>query len=253
MSGSGDAIKVTDKALREIMTALDKEINLLAASLNTSDGDLVNDKFNLKTLTDIRRQTIEFVRRQSPKLIEAFSEKLPDIVQDVLDAYPELGRFAPRIMDDLERTFLESAREMNATLQEEVADELTVAMRRSIVGGADMKKLQDDLMKSMETSRTRVVVLIERSVRDFQDETLRSAGKARAEATGENLYYLYLGPLDGKTRPFCEVRVDKALTQKAADSMKGTRERFNCRHSLVVVDEEYLEENPDVEIYRGLA
>jgi len=142
---------------------------------------------------------------------------------------------------------------MNATLQEEVADELTVAMRRSIVGGADMKKLQDDLMKSMETSRTRVVVLIERSVRDFQDETLRSAGKARAEATGENLYYLYLGPLDGKTRDFCKVRVDKALTQKAADSMKGTRERFNCRHSLVVVDEEYLEENPDVEIYRGLA
>jgi len=253
MSAGGDAIRVTDKALREIMRAIDAEINRLAASLNTVNGNLADDRFNLKTMSDIRKQTLEFIKRQSPKLVESFSEKLPDIVEEVLEEYPELGRFAPRILEDLERTFLDSAREMNAVLQEEVADELTRTVRHSIAGGANMKKMQSEIRKAMDTSQTRVAVLIERSVRNFQDETLRSAAKQRTELTGEKLYYLYLGPDDAKTRPFCEARVGKALTQKAADSLKGTRERFNCRHSLVMVGEEYLEENPDVEIYRGMA
>ena len=254
MSARDDAARAMNQAFREILEAIDQEIQALVSSLNTSNGILKDDAFNLRSLSEIRRQALELARIRAPEIADAFADNYQDLVEEIIrERYPEFERFIPDIIDDLNRTFLHSTREMAALLEKEVADDLVKAVRRSVVGGLGVAEMQTKIASALEISEVRAQVLIERSVRDFQDEVIRSSGKTLSELTEEKYYYIYTGPLDDKTRDFCRVRVDKALTQEAADSLVGTQERYNCRHNLVVVDEDYLKENPDVKIFRGLA
>lgn len=246
------AIREMNAALTDIIKSIDEEIIKLSARLDTEGGALKSDKFNLRNVVDIRNQLKEFTTKKAPQLLGAFRDNLPSIVDDVMRQYPDLRRYAPQVIDELLFTFEGQVKDLVKTLNKEVSDELTRALRLSITGSFKVEKMQAQIAKSLGVSQLRTQALIERSVRDFGDQVVKSAGKERQEQTGEDLYYLYLGPKDSKNRPFCKVRVNKALTQKAADSMTGTQERYNCRHNLVVVTGEYVKEN-DIKIYRELA
>lgn len=246
------AIREMNKALAEIIREIDREIVKLAASLDTEGGALKADAFNLRNLVSMRQQMEEFADAKAPQLLREFRRNLPGIVEQVIAEYPDLGRFTPAIIEQLQDTFTDQITEMVQTLNKEVSDDLMRALRLSIVGSVEVPKMQANLAKSLAVSELRVQALIERSVRDFGDVAVKQAGKVRQEVTGETMYYLYLGPKDSKNRPFCAARVDRALTQEAADSMTGTQERYNCRHNLVPVTQEYVKKEK-IPIYRGLA
>ena len=253
MGAEADAIRGTNLALREIIESIEREVLRLTARLNSEEGRLVSDKFNLGQVIRIREQVKALVEREAPILLARFGEGLPDIVEEVLETYPDLGIYAADITDDLVRTFERGAAEIAEVLQKEVAEEVTRGLRLSLIGGADFEKLQKEIAQKLNTSRIRVSTLLASEIAGFQEETLRDVAKKRSELLGDTMYFLYEGPDDAETRDFCKQRVGKALPQEAADSLKGAqRERFNCRHILIPIDEETRLEL-DKEIYRGLA
>ena len=253
MGAEAEAIRATNLALKEIIKSIEGEVIRLTARLNSKEGRLVSDRFNLGQVVTNREQVKALVEREAPILVAQFGESLPDIVEEVLETYPDLGIYAADITDDLMRTFERGAAEIAEVLQKEVAAEVTTGLRLSLIGGADFEKLQQEIAEKLNTSRIRVSTLLASEIAGFQEETLRDVVKKRSELLGDTMYFLYEGPNDGKTRDFCQQRVGKALTQEAADSLKSAqRERFNCRHILIPIDEETRLELGK-EIYKGLA
>lgn len=61
-------------------------------------------------------------------------------------------------------------------------------------------------------------------------------------------YFVYIGPEDRITRPFCDVLVGKAIPDQLVDSLRNAQNLpfrrfcggFNCRHTLVPVNHRYV-------------
>lgn len=61
-------------------------------------------------------------------------------------------------------------------------------------------------------------------------------------------YFVYVGPDDRITRPFCEVMVGKAIPDRLVDQLRNAQNLpfrrfcggFNCRHTLVPVNHRYV-------------
>ncbi len=220
------------RILAELADNLARELLLAIGRLNTQGGNIKRDRDNAASVVEIRRQIAAIAARDGvPTVLRAMSEDLPEVVQEALRDHPGLGIYAPEIVGDLERFFAAHAEDVAAYLTEDAPLELARVIRRGVTSGLDLSDLQAELAQRLDTTMGRAAVLADRGMRDFHEAAVKETGRKAAEALGETLVYVYVGPEDGVTRDYCEARVDKYLTQEQADALDPT-ERYNCRHSL---------------------
>jgi hypothetical protein len=119
-----------------------------------------------------------------------------------------------------------------------VANQVTRAVTRGILGGAQPMDLIDDVARVVDASSARVATLY--------DTAVSIVGRqVEAMHAGEDpeTPFLYAGPVDGTTRPFCLARVGKVFTRADIDGMENgqianvflTGGGWNCRHTWVEI------------------
>ena len=124
------------------------------------------------------------------------------------------------------------------------ADDIKAAVMRSVIGGApvDLDVLLESAGKELERN---LVTDLNTSMQGFS----RSVNLMKADEVGIELF-LYAGPDDSLTRPFCDERVNRVFTREeieAWDNEQGLPADiylggYNCRHELVPVDLETAKE-----------
>ncbi len=125
-------------------------------------------------------------------------------------------------------------------------DELRAILLRSVITGVlpDIASMAEDI--GAKTAAEGATIL-RTGLMGFN----RAVSMAKAkEDFGPNPLFLYIGPDDKVTRPFCHARVDKVFDQKTIDSWDNGTDLpaniycggYNCRHHLRPVSKQLAEE-----------
>ncbi|MGB1373626.1 MAG: hypothetical protein ACPG6R_10930 [Aequoribacter sp.] len=221
--------------LTEVAARVARELAALVAQLDSAGGVTQNTRHNLNQVRAIRQQVREIAEQEAlPAVLESLRGELPKIVQETLADYPQLGRFAPQITGDLVRLASGIEAEIAEVLTSQAPDALAKAMRASITGALSMQDLQSEVARALDTTLGRAAVAIDRGVRDFHEGALIRQSEIASELIDGDFLFLYVGPDDTRTRPYCDARLDKVLTRADVEALDPT-ERYNCRHRPVPV------------------
>jgi hypothetical protein len=233
-----------DQVLGDLAQAIMAEFQRIAATLDTTDGVTQNTRFNIQQLESVRAQVSDLATRVGAEQIaEILAEELPQIITQNLTE-SGLGEFAPQITDDL-LDFLDGMERDVVQALNDVSGDLSRAVRRGIAGLAPTAELMESVARSLDTSLGRAAVAVEGSIRRFNEQTLVETAKDLGFG------FLYVGPDDFKTRPYCKPRVGKVLTQQQALQLKNDiNERWNCRHDIAPVSLDQMQAL-GLEFYKG--
>lgn len=225
-----------DQALVEIARIVERELMRLVAEMDTAGKVLQSTKDNIANVMEIRARVQEIAYREGvPRVLAVLEREIPLVIKEALASdYPALGQFAPQIEADLQRVLAGQVDEIASQLGPSIADDLARAAREQIMGGSVVAELEARIAEQLDVSLGRVSVLLERTVREVHDESMRRSGQAASEVLGEEIVYVYVGPDDSVTRDYCDARVGRYLDQAEADGL-DPRQRFNCRHSLAPI------------------
>lgn len=229
------ASAAADEILRDLAIAINDEIRRIIAGLDTKDGMLESTKYNLRSIAEVQRQVQAVIDQfGSPAIADLLDRRLPEVIEANL-AESNLGAFAPQITDDV-LDFLDGLeKEVLKSLNDTTGD-LARAVRRGIVGTRTTDDLLEAVAKSLDTTLGRASVAIEGGIRRFNERVITDT------ARDLGFLYVYIGPDDTKTRPYCQPRVGKVLTQEQADAAVANVDgRWNCRHDLAPITREEAE------------
>jgi hypothetical protein len=238
------ASAAADEILRDLAIAINDEIRRIIVTLDTKDGVLESTKFNLRSIAEVQRQVQAVIDQfGSPAIGDLLDRRLPEVIEANLRE-SGLEGFAPQITDDL-LDFLDGLeRDVIKSLNDTTGD-LSRAIRRGIVGTQTTDVLLEAVARSLDTTLGRASVAIEGGIRRFNERTLLETGK------GLEFLYVYIGPDDTKTRPYCRPRVGKVLTQEQAEAATANVDgRWNCRHDLAPITRAEAEAQ-GLEFFRG--
>lgn len=240
--GADGAIGPADRAskdLTELLTRLDREIRRLLAALDTARGtdQLVGDREALVTATRVRQQVAQLLTERgqaavttiaSQRALEAAnaviaSSDLPPLPADATDATPELRRIVEGQTAEVAAVFTVAA------------DEMRRAINAGISTGGSLADLVEEVAARLNVAVVRAQAAVDAAVM----ASGRRALMLQAEATGLDYVFAYVGPNDGKTRPFCKALVGRAVSKArmaSLDNGQGLPVRdfcggYNCRHS----------------------
>lgn len=112
----------------------------------------------------------------------------------------------------------------------------------SIYTNRPVKDIVSDLATAIEKSRAQAQTLFDTQVSIVGRQVVAQEPNTPEQA------YLYVGPVDGKVRPFCMERVGRVFTRAAIDRMDNgsmpnvfvTAGAWNCRHSWMAVSDPAL-------------
>ena len=133
----------------------------------------------------------------------------------------------------------------------QVTDSLSSTLMRQVITGArfDTNALVDDFGGTLANQITA-------EMNTATSGFYRSVTQAKAKELDVE-YFVYVGPLDGITRPFCKSRVNKIYTRaQIAKWDNGTKlpadiygGGYNCRHDLVPMSKERAEQRVKEGVY----
>lgn len=238
--------------LEKIRAALLVEMTARLRKLATKDGELVGEKDALDNARRIRTQLLTLMRdRGLPVVVSTAEAAIVDAVDAALRSAPRPPVKQPEssgtvgfTLDAEARASIE--RSVSGVL-DDVADvfgEAQAAIRQAIDTGlstaAPLDRVIDDVATALSTSFSRAAVGVETAIRGAGTKALLMQAERAADAMGEEIGYLYDGPEDRKTRPFCDKVVGKVYTLKALrrlDNGQGLpvdihRGGYRCRHRL---------------------
>jgi hypothetical protein len=233
-------IEATDEQIERFVSRLDK---FLSTELNVILGDVKRGKEAIKALGGLQTSLEE----------AGLGARLQDIediygvqLKAVNDHFASLGK-----KDVLNAVDFDTAEQL-ITLDESVlrnkiftnTSELATTVFRQVIAGTPPNVPE---LVSTFTDRTSAQITTELNTATAGFS--RALNQKKAKDVGFELF-VYLGPLDKITRPFCRKRVGRVFTSKeiaAWDNEQGLPANiycggFNCRHALNPVDEEYARE-----------
>jgi hypothetical protein len=152
------------------------------------------------------------------------------------------------IFSDADFKVVESLIKLDTSIMEgeilKTADQVASTVMRQVIGG---QKLDVDELASgfSVAARRNLQTEITTSISGYH----RSVTQAKAKELDIN-YFVYIGPQDGITRPFCKSRINKVYTkEQIAKWDNGTNLSaaiyaggYNCRHNIVPLSKERAEQ-----------
>lgn len=130
-------------------------------------------------------------------------------------------------------------------MTEEARQAVTDSMTRSVIMGQSSQEIERSLRKMVDQPKARIKAW----VRDANMQYARGVQLAYAEETGEE-YFVYRGPVDDVTRPFCKRLEGKVLHRSEIDALDNGQTGqgtvliagggYNCRHHWRPVRKEFF-------------
>ncbi len=239
--------------LQRVLRDVNRRIRRLVRTLETSDGRLVATRASLARALRLRLE-IQAVLEEAgyTALTEAaLDDPLDRLTARVLDGRTLTGRVARLTPVDVD--VLSAWREIRAADLLEVGDDAVTAIWRSTVDGVVGSRNVDDLVDEIAGTISRSEAERARQARRFVGASLEARARTVYD-TAVSTYsrhvdqlgidpqpddrFLYMGPLDTATRPFCADLVGEVRTRAELDNLPNgqlpntllTGGGYNCRH-----------------------
>jgi len=186
-----------------------------------------------------------------------------DPLGDLTSAQIKIGKAIDRIgarfpiPAPLKRMALQEYASAQAFVREQGKKIAARAVAKATLMGAEQLRAigKDAARKLYEAAAAQAIektkALSMTAVSSFQRGVVQRATAARGAPTDSERYWVYVGPEDRITRPFCESLAGKAIPDRLLDQLangQGLPVRrfcggYNCRHALIPVSERYVAAN----------
>jgi hypothetical protein len=224
--------------LEQVLILITARIRRLLRQLETdTTGRIAATETNLALALRMRQDLTRALEDGGyPELVtRAADAPLDRLARQLLDPRTRTGQAVQLAAFDLDALVAMKQLRLAELLQ--VGDDVAVQLWRitldGVVGARPVLDLVDDIADVLDISARHARTVYDTAVATFsrQVEQLGTTG-APDEA------FLYVGPDDEKTRPFCEAHVDRVYSRAAIDTMDNgqlpnvllTAGGYNCRH-----------------------
>jgi hypothetical protein len=233
MSGADAAGVVADAAvadLRRLESALERDMLRILLSLDTMPGKDSLVRRQGQTTAAVMRQVQERLVAEGEALESLTGRRALEAVQAVMGEPPS------RLPVDVRAT-------LDSIVNEQTADvvkvfkaaipEMRDAVARGVLSGGSLADVVEDVSARLQTTYMQASAAVDAAIMAVGRRAVMSA----ASDSDLDLVYVYVGPRDGKNRPFCKTWVGKACTDPSrldngqslpVDDYCGG---YNCRHS----------------------
>lgn len=249
-----DSTRRIAQRLDQLRRRLGAEIVRILAQMDGSDGRaLTSSADNLRNAMEVRAQILAALRDAGAEALEdELEQAAAEVAAEVLQTVPGSAEFAPRAIQQIERVLRGQVDEL-ANVWDAGADTLRLAIDRGVITGLPLEDLIERVEGALDLTFSQAETVVNSAIMGTHRATLLAV----AEETGEELVYLYVGPDDGKTRPFCGQHEGKAFTREALDRLDNGAGQpkpvsvflggYNCRHSLAPMTvEEAIEDGVEI-------
>ena len=202
-----------------------------------------NDPQLLMSFTD--EQILDLILRGGLGLaVDDFIEATTRIRASVEKSLEVIGvDLSPEAIPQLD---LIQAQAASAVFEDVIAPDFTKAVKtslRSMTLSIPMEIIKSDLERQLEKAEGRQLTEIKTQISEYG----RSVTAVAAAAADLN-YYLYTGPRDGITRPFCRALINLVVDETQMSKLNNNQGRpvkiacggYNCRHSWSPVTESFI-------------
>jgi hypothetical protein len=222
--------------LADVWGVLRRRIITLTSQLEAEGGRVISTQVNL----GVARQAAQELQRT----IEEAG--FGDLIRVALEEMGDLGKYQGLGQTRVARVVREvawSADTLDAfhdiklrelvSVSEDAIRRIEQTLLRGIVGAQDRAELLNEVVAELEISLPQAKTIYDTALSEFSRVAVTST------ATGDpDEAFLYSGPIDGLTRPFCLERVGKVYTRDEIDQMDNgqldntliTGGGYNCRH-----------------------
>ena len=177
-----------------------------------------------------------------------------DLVAGALDVMGDLAKYqglGQTMVARVERAAAWSGETLDAFRQLKLNELLEVTagtmrrveqtLLRGIVGAQDRGELLNELVADLEVSLPNARTIYDTALSEFSRIAVTSTATGAADEA-----FMYSGPIDGLTRPFCLERVGRVFVREAIDAMDNlqldntliTGGGYNCRHTWLPIPAE---------------
>jgi hypothetical protein len=236
VSGADLAGPVADAAiedLRALASVLERDLLRILLQLDTQPGEDSLVRRQGQTAAAVYRQIVSRLEQEGATIASVTGARALQAVEAVVGAPPaalpldvrrELDQIVSAQVADVVRVFGDSA------------DLIRRAAQQGIASGGSLGEIVAMVQEQMRTTWFRAQSAVDAAIMATGRRSV-IADAAAAEAEGVDLVYLYVGPRDGKNRPFCAQWVGKAVLDPSTmdNGQKLPVEDYcggyNCRHS----------------------
>lgn len=236
MPGADGSIGPASRGVRDLEALrlrLERELRRLLLALDTERGSdaLVSDKQAIANAARVLRQVERALVDEGVGVVASVvakraEESLGAVDVDVpVDARAELRAIVSGQVRDVTSVFREAQ------------DQIAQAVNAGITTGTSLADLVDVVAERLGTATVRAQAAVDAAIMAVGRRAVVAAAEEGIDAA--DLVFLYVGPVDRKTRPFCRALVGKAVSPArmraldngqqlpAADFCGG----YGCRHS----------------------
>jgi hypothetical protein len=229
--------------LAHVLTLLDRHLALLIASVQQTQGRLVRTSVAIGQAIAARSDIRAALRVAGyDTLVSAAMEGPLDRLADQVLAASAVAQTAATRATGTAATAIRAFKDGRLAQLVGVGNELSDRLWRTVLDGVLSVRPPRDLLLDLQD----VLDASEAQARTVYDTAVSTFSRQvdQLDTTGQpDELFLYAGPADSKTRPFCRARVGKVFTRAEIDSWDNgqlpnpmlTGGGFNCRHANKVV------------------
>jgi hypothetical protein len=244
----GDFIGDGRRRLELLRTSLQADIVRLLERLDTKGGVLTAD--NLNNAMTVRTQVLDLLRVEGGPVAMTIAEQQSEAAaRSALRKRNSKNerQIAPMAAITTEAEAMASVRATTSGMIDDIepvwrdaADTIRQAIDRGVSTGLPLRDLVAEVKDRLKIAKGQSEVVVEAAIRGAVTRATVMSAENAAQAAGETMGYLYDGPLDQKTRPFCDEVIGKVYTLAALKSLdngqglpvESHRGGYRCRHRL---------------------
>jgi len=244
-------LQITDDAANALKRHLNAVVDALGDELRAAlTGSTVTDRMRASILATRLENVLDLLGRAGMTEAEAaFFARYPELANLADDGLAAAGvPNASRILDEpaarlaIDATVADHLESWENVIERPMASRILSGMRSAVIG----ETLTDVVERIVQEENRRVSSAVTEArtrMAEF-DRAAQEEAVLQAERAGAELVRVYLGPLDGVTRPFCRPLVGKALTRDQIAGLSNGQTAvsplfagggYNCRHSWVAM------------------
>lgn len=247
MTAWGESDDLLDDLFGEMAPALDKMRKDLAKAIEAlprnADG----------TIRDAPDDLLKEIEAQGTYL-DALGGILPKVAGTTAPTLGEVGLEVPTVSRRAQMTFAKRAKAAVKDVFGSLNSGLSGLLAQASTSPIPADKLASMAAQLADQPLAQASTLANTALAGMQREVTAQAAEGLPGGADDALY-LYLGPVDATTRPFCRKYAGKAMTGKELSKIKNGQKLavksygggYNCRHSIIPISRAYAEAS-DIEI-----
>lgn len=230
--------------LEVIRKEVNREIQRLLLQLDTKRGvaELAADRAALATASRVREQVVRALEESAPVVVDALEEASAKAARDVAKDV-DLRAFDADATATLEDIVSGRTRDVTDVLKSG-AERIAEAVDLAVTTGANLDEAIRAVASDVNTTFLRAQAAVDSAAMAAGRAVTLRAGEVAESEGDEPIVYQYVGPDDGKTRPFCQGLVGHALTRDAIERLDNGTDLpadmygggYNCRHSWAPIE-----------------